>query len=166
MTYEKLSRGMRYYYPNNIIAREPGRRLLYRFMRHPDEIKKFVKKNGTYMLKRAKMSGAKTTSDAAGAQKKGSKSGMDDEDELLDEFDEEEELDPEEMDPEEADEECCIDPESVDLEDEPDVESVDSQVKKRTNKNGHVNRDSTSSVSFVLVQTFLRTFRPIGLAFH
>lgn len=31
MTYEKLSRGMRYYYPNNIIAREPGRRLLYRF---------------------------------------------------------------------------------------------------------------------------------------
>jgi hypothetical protein len=55
MTYEKLSRGMRYYYPNNIIAREPGRRLLYRFMRHPDDIKKFVKKNGTYMLKRAKM---------------------------------------------------------------------------------------------------------------
>lgn len=54
MTYEKLSRGMRYYYPNNIIAREPGRRLLYRFMRHPDEIKKFVKKNGTYMLKKAK----------------------------------------------------------------------------------------------------------------
>ncbi len=55
MTYEKLSRGMRYYYPNNIIAREAGRRLLYRFMRHPNEIKKFVKKNGTYMLKRAKM---------------------------------------------------------------------------------------------------------------
>ena len=54
MTYEKLSRGMRYYYPNNIIAREPGRRLLYRFMRHPDEIKKFVKKNGTYMLKKSK----------------------------------------------------------------------------------------------------------------
>lgn len=56
MTYEKLSRGMRYYYPNNIIAREPGRRLLYRFMRHPDEIKKFVKKNGTYMLKKTKQS--------------------------------------------------------------------------------------------------------------
>lgn len=55
MTYEKLSRGMRYYYPNNIIAREAGRRLLYRFMRHPNEIKKFVKKNGTYMLKRAKL---------------------------------------------------------------------------------------------------------------
>lgn len=54
MTYEKLSRGMRYYYPNNIIAREPGRRLLYRFMRHPDDIKKFVKKNGTYMLKKTK----------------------------------------------------------------------------------------------------------------
>lgn len=32
MTYEKLSRGMRYYYPNNIIAREPGRRLLYRLV--------------------------------------------------------------------------------------------------------------------------------------
>ncbi len=66
MTYEKLSRGMRYYYPNNIIAREPGRRLLYRFMRHPDEIKKFVKKNGTYMLKRAKMN-AKNSNEALDA---------------------------------------------------------------------------------------------------
>lgn len=55
MTYEKLSRGMRYYYPNNIIAREPGRRLIYRFMRHPNEIKKFVRKNGIYMMKRGKI---------------------------------------------------------------------------------------------------------------
>lgn len=62
MTYEKLSRGMRYYYPNNIIAREAGRRLLYRFMRHPNEIKKFVKKNGTYMLKRAKLGDKNNTS--------------------------------------------------------------------------------------------------------
>lgn len=65
MTYEKLSRGMRYYYPNNIIAREPGRRLLYRFMRHPNEIKKFVKKNGTYMLKRAKVNDKNSSMDSA-----------------------------------------------------------------------------------------------------
>lgn len=65
MTYEKLSRGMRYYYPNNIIAREPGRRLLYRFMRHPSEIKKFVKKNGTYMLKRAKVNDKNSSMDSA-----------------------------------------------------------------------------------------------------
>ncbi|KAI3382530.1 hypothetical protein SNEBB_010966 [Seison nebaliae] len=50
MTYEKLSRGMRYYYPNNIICREPGRRLLYRFMRHPEEIKRSIRKNGSSRL--------------------------------------------------------------------------------------------------------------------
>jgi hypothetical protein len=36
---------------------------LLRFMRHPDEIKKFVKKNGTYMLKKAKVSQKSTTDD-------------------------------------------------------------------------------------------------------
>ena len=40
MTYEKLSRGMRYYYSNNIISKEQSKRLLYRFMRSPDEIRK------------------------------------------------------------------------------------------------------------------------------
>ena len=100
MTYEKLSRGMRYYYPNNIIAREPGRRLLYRFMRHPDDIKKSVKKNGTYMLKRAKMElkNGKTDSTVATAivppsnNKKTSKSFNEDECEdesLIDEFEDE-----------------------------------------------------------------------------
>lgn len=79
MTYEKLSRGMRYYYPNNIIAREPGRRLLYRFMRHPDEIKKFVKKNGTYMLKRAKMS-TKAELDESKAEMNPEDSGVDEPD--------------------------------------------------------------------------------------
>jgi hypothetical protein len=73
MTYEKLSRGMRYYYPNNIIAREPGRRLLYRFMRHPDEIKKFVKKNGTYMLKKT------TTKSKSGANGEDMDEDMDEE---------------------------------------------------------------------------------------
>jgi hypothetical protein len=52
MTYEKLSRGMRYYYSNNIIAKEQSRRLLYRFMRSPDEIRKSMKRhnNSTNMI--------------------------------------------------------------------------------------------------------------------
>ena len=52
MTYEKLSRGMRYYYSNNIIAKEQSRRLLYRFMRSPDEIRKSMKRhnNSTTMI--------------------------------------------------------------------------------------------------------------------
>ena len=45
MTYEKLSRGMRYYYSNNIISKEPSKRLLYRFMRSPDEIRKNIKRS-------------------------------------------------------------------------------------------------------------------------
>ena len=44
MTYEKLSRGMRYYYSNNIISKEQSKRLLYRFMRTPDEIRKTMKR--------------------------------------------------------------------------------------------------------------------------
>ena len=46
MTYEKLSRGMRYYYSNNIISKEQSKRLLYRFMRSPDEIRKSMKRHG------------------------------------------------------------------------------------------------------------------------
>lgn len=45
MTYEKLSRGMRYYYSNNIITKEQSKRLLYRFMRSPDEIRRTMKRN-------------------------------------------------------------------------------------------------------------------------
>lgn len=45
MTYEKLSRGMRYYYSNNIISKEPSKRLLYRFMRSPEEIRKNIKRS-------------------------------------------------------------------------------------------------------------------------
>ncbi len=47
MTYEKLSRGMRYYYSNNIISKEQSKRLLYRFMRSPDEIRKSMKRTAT-----------------------------------------------------------------------------------------------------------------------
>ncbi|UJR20786.1 hypothetical protein I4U23_023899 [Adineta vaga] len=47
MTYEKLSRGMRYYYSNNIISKEQSKRLLYRFMRSPDEIRKNMKRQNT-----------------------------------------------------------------------------------------------------------------------
>ncbi|CAF1188910.1 unnamed protein product [Adineta steineri] len=47
MTYEKLSRGMRYYYSNNIISKEQSKRLLYRFMRSPDEIRKNMKRHGS-----------------------------------------------------------------------------------------------------------------------
>jgi hypothetical protein len=53
MTYEKLSRGMRYYYSNNIISKEQSKRLLYRFMRSPDEIRKNIKRqniNSTNMI--------------------------------------------------------------------------------------------------------------------
>ncbi|XP_063073422.1 transcription factor ETV6 isoform X2 [Engraulis encrasicolus] len=38
MTYEKMSRAMRHYYKLNIIRKEPGQRLLFRFMKTPDEI--------------------------------------------------------------------------------------------------------------------------------
>uniref|UniRef100_A0A0E9QJK3 ETS domain-containing protein n=1 Tax=Anguilla anguilla TaxID=7936 RepID=A0A0E9QJK3_ANGAN len=39
MTYEKMSRALRHYYKLNIIRKEPGpRRLLFRFMKTPDEI--------------------------------------------------------------------------------------------------------------------------------
>ena len=37
---------MRYYYSNNIISKEQSKRLLYRFMRSPDEIRKSMKRNG------------------------------------------------------------------------------------------------------------------------
>lgn len=40
MTYEKLSRALRYYYRMDIIEKVPGRRLTYRFMRPPHEIKR------------------------------------------------------------------------------------------------------------------------------
>ena len=45
MTYEKLSRGMRYYYANNIISKEQSKRLLYRFMRSPEEIRKSMRRH-------------------------------------------------------------------------------------------------------------------------
>ncbi|XP_073694327.1 transcription factor ETV6 isoform X2 [Garra rufa] len=38
MTYEKMSRALRHYYKLNIIRKEPGQRLLFRFMKTPDEI--------------------------------------------------------------------------------------------------------------------------------
>lgn len=47
MTYEKLSRGMRYYYANNIISKEQSKRLLYRFMRSPEEIRNSLKRQTT-----------------------------------------------------------------------------------------------------------------------
>ncbi|XP_018424415.1 PREDICTED: transcription factor ETV6 isoform X1 [Nanorana parkeri] len=38
MTYEKMSRALRHYYKLNIIRKEPGQRLLFRFMKTPEEI--------------------------------------------------------------------------------------------------------------------------------
>jgi hypothetical protein len=38
---------MRYYYSNNIISKEQSKRLLYRFMRSPDEIRKNMKRHNT-----------------------------------------------------------------------------------------------------------------------
>ncbi|KAK3727736.1 hypothetical protein RRG08_032691 [Elysia crispata] len=40
MTYEKLSRALRYYYKMNIIKKVPGRRLTYRFLQHPTKIRR------------------------------------------------------------------------------------------------------------------------------
>ncbi|XP_031412848.1 transcription factor ETV7 isoform X3 [Meleagris gallopavo] len=38
MTYEKMSRALRHYYKLNIIKREPGQKLLFRFLKTPEEI--------------------------------------------------------------------------------------------------------------------------------
>ncbi|XP_067655816.1 transcription factor ETV6-like isoform X2 [Haliotis asinina] len=40
MTYEKLSRALRYYYKMNIIKKVQGKRLTYQFLQHPRSIKK------------------------------------------------------------------------------------------------------------------------------
>ncbi|XP_007483846.1 transcription factor ETV7 isoform X2 [Monodelphis domestica] len=40
MTYEKMSRALRHYYKLNIIKKEPGQKLLFRFLKTPDEIVK------------------------------------------------------------------------------------------------------------------------------
>ncbi|XP_064602312.1 transcription factor ETV6-like isoform X2 [Liolophura sinensis] len=40
MTYEKLSRALRYYYKMNIIKKVPGKRLTYQFLQQPKDIKK------------------------------------------------------------------------------------------------------------------------------
>ncbi|XP_061488424.1 transcription factor ETV7 isoform X2 [Rhineura floridana] len=39
MTYEKMSRALRHYYKLNIIRKEPGQKLLFRFLKTPEEIK-------------------------------------------------------------------------------------------------------------------------------
>ncbi|XP_036390041.1 transcription factor ETV7 isoform X1 [Megalops cyprinoides] len=38
MTYEKMSRALRHYYKLNIIKKEPGQKLLFRFLKTPEEI--------------------------------------------------------------------------------------------------------------------------------
>ncbi|XP_045552528.1 transcription factor ETV7 isoform X2 [Salmo salar] len=38
MTYEKMSRALRHYYKLNIIKKEPGQKLLFRFLKTPQEI--------------------------------------------------------------------------------------------------------------------------------
>ncbi|XP_013090811.2 uncharacterized protein LOC106074571 isoform X1 [Biomphalaria glabrata] len=40
MTYEKLSRALRYYYKMDIIKKVPGKRLTYQFLQHPKKIRK------------------------------------------------------------------------------------------------------------------------------
>ncbi|KAH9519388.1 Transcription factor etv7 [Bulinus truncatus] len=40
MTYEKLSRALRYYYKMDIIKKVPGKRLTYQFLQHPTKIRK------------------------------------------------------------------------------------------------------------------------------
>ncbi|XP_060701223.1 transcription factor ETV7-like [Hemiscyllium ocellatum] len=38
MTYEKMSRALRHYYKLNIIRKEPGQKLIFRFLKTPDQI--------------------------------------------------------------------------------------------------------------------------------
>ncbi|XP_071809234.1 transcription factor ETV6-like isoform X2 [Asterias amurensis] len=38
MTYEKMSRGMRYYYNTGILCKEPGQKLTYRFLTPPEDL--------------------------------------------------------------------------------------------------------------------------------
>ncbi|CAM9552260.1 unnamed protein product [Lampetra planeri] len=38
MTYEKMSRALRHYYKLNIIKKEPGQKMLFRFLKSPEEI--------------------------------------------------------------------------------------------------------------------------------
>lgn len=38
MTYEKMSRALRHYYKLNIIQKEPGQKLLFRFLKTPGKI--------------------------------------------------------------------------------------------------------------------------------
>ncbi|NWS35256.1 ETV7 factor, partial [Polioptila caerulea] len=38
MTYEKMSRALRHYYKLNIIKKEPGQKLLFRFLKTPEEV--------------------------------------------------------------------------------------------------------------------------------
>ncbi|XP_033106124.1 transcription factor ETV6-like isoform X2 [Anneissia japonica] len=45
MTYEKLSRALRYYYKMNIIRKEPGQKLTYRFLQDPQELAQTYKNN-------------------------------------------------------------------------------------------------------------------------
>lgn len=40
MTYEKMSRALRHYYKLNIIKKEPGQKLLFRFLKTPQDLKK------------------------------------------------------------------------------------------------------------------------------
>uniref|UniRef100_A0A8C6T498 ETS variant transcription factor 7 n=1 Tax=Neogobius melanostomus TaxID=47308 RepID=A0A8C6T498_9GOBI len=40
MTYEKMSRALRHYYKLNIIKKEPGQKLLFRFLKTPKDLKK------------------------------------------------------------------------------------------------------------------------------
>ncbi|XP_067095281.1 transcription factor ETV7 isoform X2 [Osmerus mordax] len=40
MTYEKMSRALRHYYKLNIIKKEPGQKLLFRFLKTPQEIRR------------------------------------------------------------------------------------------------------------------------------
>lgn len=40
MTYEKMSRALRHYYKLNIIKKEPGQKLLFRFLKTPEDLKK------------------------------------------------------------------------------------------------------------------------------
>ncbi|XP_057678705.1 transcription factor ETV7 isoform X2 [Corythoichthys intestinalis] len=47
MTYEKMSRALRHYYKLNIIKKEPGQKLLFRFLKTPQDIRKELEDNAS-----------------------------------------------------------------------------------------------------------------------
>ncbi|XP_038068891.1 uncharacterized protein LOC119738174 [Patiria miniata] len=65
MTYEKLSRALRYYYRTNIIAKVPGQKLTYRFLQDPKDIANAPRFSKAKKVQTATQDGALTADGAS-----------------------------------------------------------------------------------------------------